>query len=588
MRPASQPGRACCVLAALALAAAPACRREPARPSSSQTPQLRRLAADLGTVAQRTLDGDTRPSVRLTPGQARRLSLDLPEGGVLTLALAAGGATPASFARLTVSARGRVLLEARRHPRPWPRWHTLTVDLPPGRPLEIDLAAEFVDRAGALLPASESANSYLDVAAPRVLAKRPAGPRRVLVWVSLDTVRADRLSLYQNARATTPHLGRRAANWTVFEQAVSCSAWTLPAMVSQFTSRLPGFHGVVGARLARRDIDETLFERLAASGFTVLGVSANRFLTARFNLAAGFDTLSLTRGRADDVNRLALQALDDWPGGDLALFVHYMDPHLPYDPPPPWDTHFAAEADQLGGWPALSGSAAARGHDARLRARYDSELAWTDDRIEALLGALERRGLLHDALIVLSADHGEELDDRGGFGHGHTLHDELVHVPLALGLPGRAGRRIAPAVSLLDLAPTVLELLGVKAPATFQGRSLMPLLDGRGWSAQPAIAETSRDPLRRRQALLRDGGLKYVATVSADGASPVALADERLYDLEQDPGERAPQHDHPRQAELRRRLLAYVEAARAHAARPRPAALDNHDREELRALGYVE
>lgn len=555
-----------------------ACRDTPA------APPLRRL--DLGgPLEARTLDGDTRPAVRLHPGDTRVVELDLPRGGVLSLAVAAGGEALDAFAHLTLSVGGRVVLDTRRRPRPWPRWRSLRAELPAGRPLRLTFEVSVLGADGLPVTSPGGPAAYLDVSAPRVHAAGRERPARTLVWVSLDTVRADHLSLYGYARPTTPHLARRAADWVVFERAVAASSWTLPSMTSLFTARLPAFHGVADARNARRSDQTTLFEQLARSGFSVLGVSANRFVSARFNLAAGFDTLSFTPGDAAEVNRLALRALDDWPGGDRALFVHYMDPHVPYTPPAEFARRFGIDAGQGSGWPPAPGTSAAAHRVAELRARYDAELAYTDACVDTLLRALETRGWLRDAVVVLSADHGEELGERGGWGHGHTLHRELLEVPLALRAPGLAARRVATPVSLVDVAPTVAELLGVDRPATFLGHSLVALLHGGAAQTTSIVAETRRDPQHRHQVALRVGGLSYLALLPGQGGAP---RDERVFDLARDPHELTPLVTHPALADLRRRLLSYAQGARSQGLAPETAALDAADHKALRALGYVE
>jgi sulfatase-like protein len=181
---------------------------------------------------------------------------------------------------------------------------------------------------------------------------------------------------------------------------------------------------------------------------------------------------------------MLVQALSEWRGGDLALFAHYMDPHYPYDPPPSYAGLFPNDGADAGG---------GGGSRASVEALYDGELAYTDSQIDLLLKELERRGLLRDAVIVYTADHGEEFLDHGGWRHSRTLYQEMLHVPLAVRLPGVGGRRITEKVSLVDLAPTLLGALGIPAPASCQGRSLLPLVRGERLPAREVFAETERN-----------------------------------------------------------------------------------------------
>ena len=432
--------------------------------------------------------------------------------------------------------------------------------------------------------AGAAASPWIVVASPRIETPRRE-PGRVLVWISQDTVRADHLSAYGYPRATSPRFDRRSPAWVVFDDALATSSWTLPSLGSQFTSRYPLFHGATGARRRRDERYPTLFESLAGAGFTVLGITANDFVSSYFGLADGFDALRFTGGsegpegrqRAEDLNRLALEALAEWRGGDLALFVHYMDPHHPYDPPPPFDAMFPVDAAKDDGH-GSSGRA-------RMEAAYDGEIAYTDAQIDALLEELERRGLLRDAVIVYTADHGEEFLDHGGWKHSRTVYREMLHVPLALRLPGTGGRRVAETVSLIDLAPTVLEALGVAAPASFQGRSMLPLARGERLAAREIYAETGRTTDGSLRLAVQLGSVKYVRTQYNDAGKPPG---EELFDLAADPTEQKSDLDHPEAERLRRYATAYLARGRDEAPKAATAEVPSEVRARLRALGYLD
>ena len=254
-----------------------------------------------------------------------------------------------------------------------------------------------------------------------------------------------------------------------------------------------------------------------------------------------------------------------------------MDPHHPYAPPPPFDQLFPVDAEKAAG--------RGNGTRARLEAAYDGEIAYTDTQIDALLEELERRQLLRDAVIVYTADHGEEFLDHGGWKHSRTLYREMLHVPLALRLPGTGGRRIAETVSLIDLAPTVLEALGVTAPASFQGRSLLPLARGERLPAREIYAETERTTDGAPRLAVQLGSVKYVRTLYPGAAKPTG---EELYDLAADPGEQKSDLGHPEVERLRRYATAYLTRGRDEAPKATTVDVPPEVRARLRALGYVD
>jgi arylsulfatase A-like enzyme len=349
------------------------------------------------------------------------------------------------------------------------------------------------------------------------------------------------------------------------------------------TSRYPSFHGAT-THLRRADPRfPTLFEALSAEGFAVVGVTGNPFVSETHGLARGFDSLVYSGLRADVISRLALRAAEQWGGGDLALFVHYMDPHSSYQPPPPFDTRFGERyAGIVDGYNYVSAAKtdADREH---VRALYDGEIAYTDQEIAALLDELDKRGLRERAVIAYTADHGEELFERGAWGHAHTLHEELIHVPFALRVPGKTPARIQQPVSLIDLAPTLLEALAVRRPSSFQGRSLLPLLGGGTLEPTPLFSETARTE-KSHQVAIRDGRFKYAARFGVAGGAHT-LEREELFDLDADPGERQP---------LARDLTPFRNAVEAFLKRgieagaaTTEAPLSAEEQEQLRALGYV-
>lgn len=536
-------------------------------PTPAHAPErLTRLLPALGAPEFVTLDADTRPAIRLGPGEKKWCAFTAGPGSRLAFSIGMLPGGPRSgVVEFQVRVDGRELLRDK-VPASRVRWWNRSV------PIETtgEARVEF------------EANQALALAAPRVIPARTRRPR-VLIWISQDTLRADHLESYGYGRDTAPNFERLAKAWTFFEQGVAAASWTLPSLASQLTSRYPSFHGATNHLLAADERFPTLFQTLATQGFAVAGVTGNPFVSAGHGLARGFDSLVYTGLRADVVSRLAEHCAEQWGGGDLALFVHYMDPHSPYYPPPPFDQRFGVKySGRVDGYNYQSAARtdADREH---VRALYDGEIAYTDGEIAGLLEALAAKQVMAGAVLAYTADHGEELFERGAWGHAHTLYEELIHVPFALRVPGAAGRRVAEPVSLVDLAPTLLDAFGIAAPASYQGRSLLALVRGGTLPPVSLFSETARNTVQH-QVAVRDGRWKYVA-VFKEGGAVRRLEREQLFDLEADPQEKSPVGRDL--IPFRGEVEAFLARSRTAGAEHRVAPLRPEDEERLRALGYV-
>jgi arylsulfatase A-like enzyme len=553
---------------------------------------VRRLTDDLRAPVFWLMEGQQQRAALLAPGESRALDVAVPAGSRLRFSLATmKGGPPRGSVEFEVRGDGRLLQTFRLPTRRSTAWTNLSLPLGEPPPRRLEFVSRRADGGGAPVAASEKhPGRWLAVGAPRLLAPVAPAERRILIWISIDTLRADHLGFYGYGRPTSPVLDRLARESVVFDDAVAPASWTLPSLTSQFTSRYPSQHG---ARLETFKADASqvsIFEVLARSGFSVLGVSANAFVSPKFDTAGGFDTLWETRGDAAAVTQLALDALGHWDGGHLALFVHYMDPHAYYQPPAPFGALFESaykgpiDGRNFEGMRADDSSALR--HVVGL---YDGEIAFADREVGRLLEALAGRGLLERALVVLTADHGEEFRDHGGFTHSRTLYQEMLHVPLVLRLPGVAPRRVAAPVSLVDVAPTLLESLGLAVPASFVGRSLLPLARGGTLPERGLIAETEHTLDGTLRLALRRGRTKYVLATSREpGPGTPKVLREELYDLDADPAERRPIQGAPSLPALRQELLAYLVATRGAARAPVPSELTAEDRERLKALGYLQ
>jgi choline-sulfatase len=431
------------------------------------------------------------------------------------------------------------------------------------------------------------------------LSCRPAAERRPDVIVYLvDTLRADHLGCYGYPRETSPRIDAFAAESVLFEDAVAQSAWTRPAVTSLLTGLDPRSHGVQERLDALPMSFHTLPETLRREGYQTAAFVSSAVITAKFGFHQGFDTfrqrvketIEPARPTSEWVNEETLRWLEQRdPDRPFFLFLHTLDPHMPYQPPEPFRRRLAPGADPRAGLlervvALRDGLRPSTARDREeISALYDAEIAANDAAFGRLVAALRARGLYDSLLLVFVSDHGEELLEHGGWEHGATLYQELVHVPLLLKLPGGAGagRRIGETVRQIDVLPTVLDVLGVKVPPDTQGRSLLPLLQAPSRRPPAAFSSLDLDGRRIESVILRNR--KLIHTLAHD-RRPAGL---ELYDLASDPGERRNlAADDPATV----RGLSWLLEQRARAGTPEKAPqvpLDPELEEQLRALGYL-
>lgn len=404
-----------------------------------------------------------------------------------------------------------------------------------------------------------------------VLACAPQRPRPNVLLVTLDTVRADHLGCYGDASAETPAIDALARAGTLFTRAYSPVPLTLPAHATLFTGLEPPAHGLVDNGMTSGDLGAPMLaERLRAAGYDT-GAFVSAFVLNRvFGLSRGFahyddgpaeeaELEGLFRRVAPGEERVdaALAWLDRPRQGPFFLWLHLYDAHAPHVAPGRFAQRYAARP-------------------------YAGEVAYLDAQVRRLLDVLEARGLTRDTLVVVTADHGEGLGEHGEWTHGFLLHDATLHVPLILRWPGRlpVGRHDERPVALADVAPTVLDLLGLAPNAQRHGRRLFNGEATTGW--ERVLWAQSDYPARQygwgALRCVRRGDWKYV-----DGPRP------ELFDLRHDPRELLDlARREPRRVEDLRRLVGRMEDGLRQA---RPAAAlrepDAETRARLQALGYV-
>jgi arylsulfatase A-like enzyme len=400
---------------------------------------------------------------------------------------------------------------------------------------------------------------------PEILAPSPPDDRPNVVVVLLDTLRADRLSCYGHPLETSPRMDRWAAESAVrFANVVAPAPWTLPAHASLFTGLDALRHGFNFWGTAPPSL-EMIAEILRRNGYTTAAITGGGILHPVFGFAQGFDTFDYWGEPGSDkevgwVFAAARRWLDAHRERRFFLFVHSYEMHAPHrrrqpyfdelaraagDPPPSFDlalhTHpwqdlvapgdfFVVDRPGAGGWTADLSAAEL----ATVGLMYDSAVATVDDEVGRLLDHLRSLGLSGRTLVIVTSDHGEALGEDGHAGHAY-LEDYNLMVPLIMELPGAsaAGVVIDTQVRLIDLMPTVLDVVGIEPRASLDGRSLLPLVHDpstefphRAW----AYAASSNQGLAMRV----DNRLKYRFP---DPAWAELAHREALYDLEADPGE---------------------------------------------------
>lgn len=430
---------------------------------------------------------------------------------------------------------------------------------------------------------------------PAMLRLGPLYPcvRCNLIVISIDTLRADHVGCYGYPRPTTPNVDEFSRDAVVFRTTIAPAPVTLASHTSLFTSLLPSQHGancLSGAPLLPRFV--TLTEILKASGYRTASFNGGGQLAAEFGLARGFEeywsvdpSLDVGAQTFRPVVRKAMTWLDRLTDARFFLFLHTYEVHHPYSPQPDYLRRF--ETAYNGSLPSsISKDLLTRINGGAIRLSpvdaqhiintYDAEIRSMDDAFGDLIAYLKRRRLYDETVIVFTSDHGEEFGEHGAMGwHAHTLYDELLRVPLIVKLAGsrNAGTVVEPQVRTIDIAPTLLDVLGLPPNEQFTGRSLVGRIRGHADDELPAVSQQE----------------------TADSVRPMSIRMRRwklnrgeLFDLLADPEERRPVKGG--YEEIRRSLEAIAAQliASRSVATSVPVEISNPTREQLRALGYVQ
>lgn len=398
----------------------------------------------------------------------------------------------------------------------------------------------------------------------RTIARRtPAGP---IVLISIDTLRADHLPVYGYTKVRTPNIDALAREGVLFEHAWSHAPQTLPAHTSILSGQLPFEHGVrdnVGFTVKRGQW--FIQGALKSQGWPTGGFVSAYVIRAATGINQGFDVYdsqmppvsserAIGQVQRDGGQTLAaamkwLDTLDSTK--PFFLFVHFYEPHKPYEPPPRYASY----------------------------APYDGEIAYADELVGRLLDRLKSGGVYQRAMIVLLADHGEGLGDHGEQEHGLFLYQETTHIPLIIKLPGsHPARRVAAPVQQIDVAPTILDFAGTPRQPQLHGRSLRPLLEGTGTIPEVPIYS---EALYSRYHF----GWSELYGLTDSRYHFIRAPRDELYDLQRDPHESASIAGG--RPQVRQAMRGVLDSIISNTPISAPGSVDEQDRQRLAALGYV-
>jgi arylsulfatase A-like enzyme len=511
---------------------------------------------------------DLRPSKLARIGEAVTINAALPPGAI-QLRFSVGSlsnliSSGTIHVDIELNGTNRRMIEFEREANSG-GWQDISVDLPDMPEVSTDCIMTFRYDSSELA----GVDSLVAWGSPRIIATAATRQYRPnIVLISLDTLRADHMSLHGYSRPTTPFLETFAAeNAVVFENAVTQAPWTLPSHASLFTGLNAFRHGTNHENGVASD-HQLLAEILRESGYNTLAITAGGYLHPRYGFAQGFDTYRW-QSRSDPRQELesgvdaVLELIYSQEASPFFLFFHTYEIHPPFFPRAPHAEAFlgrplpanlksaTTKSDRPGPEVGFRGQRSmylvfeddlgtseekVDGDQADIPiALYDSGIAYADEQIQRLFQGLEDRGLLQESLVVVTSDHGEALGEHGLSGHP-LLYDDNLMVPLVIAYPDRsyAGRRVQEQVRLIDVLPTLLETLKIVQPTAIDGRSLTEIFHSSESRLRPADAWSYAASNNYGLALRRDNRIKMIYN---DSAWQPSAGNAEMYDLEADPGE---------------------------------------------------
>lgn len=421
------------------------------------------------------------------------------------------------------------------------RWERIDLSRWRGKRVEVRFQTRHVDKS---VPAEgEYAWWAMKVGKQLSLPRKTASAKDPNVLVlCIDALRADHLGCYGYERATSDNLDAFAERALFFDNAISPCSWTLPATASLFTGLQPNTHGVLGnTRNYLVDSITTLAEFLTVQGITTAAFTANELVCAAINFDQGFEKfVEVHDACAERMNDDLIAWMESCGSNQFFAYVHYMEPHSPYSAPGRFRQHFNpdyVETRDFSGalperWRLGHVEEAFTDEEAQhLVDLYDSEIYYWDYEFKRLLQALDSLSIADRTVIVVTSDHGEEFFDHEGLGHGITLYQEVVHVPLIIFDPRmKKGKRISDYVNNASLFSTISDRLGLQTPGFVQIDSLFPLerLDSKFEAIFSSTERNQAENMERWASVVKPPYKRITGMLGAG---------EMLFNLEEDPRE---------------------------------------------------
>jgi len=437
---------------------------------------------------------------------------------------------------------------------------------------------------------------------PESQTKPDPAPRPNFVLIVIDTLRADHLSFAGDRKNVLPAFGRLWSESIYFPNARSTSSWTLPATASLFVSQVPSQHGATAWASPLGKEHTTVVETLREAGYRTGGWSANHLIREERGFSRGFDSFELVThpqwkfgtppqspyafALAQDLTAKALAWLEETAAasGDDPFFIylHFMEPHTPYLCPPGAGDACRSAAMDLNRHLASTFWNFDSEQASLINKFYDGDIRRMDSGLDHFYTAFEEVGFLENTWLIVTADHGEMLGEHDLYIHGNALYEETLRIPLFIRPPNPRKTSSTTPVSLIDIAPTILDVAGIEPPAAFEGRSLRPALEGRRLDPRPIVAELL--PLRGKAGK----HYRHILSVTSGSTKLVLGIDGTLerFDLSEDPSEGVPLP--AEMSDLEAYLsqagveFRHLEGLSKEVAEPSLEAL-----EHLKALGYV-
>lgn len=399
-----------------------------------------------------------------------------------------------------------------------------------------------------------------------------------IVFITLDTTRADRLGCYGSKNVKTPHMDSMAENGVLFETCISSSPLTLPSHCSMMTGQYPTFHGVrVNGNTALSKQHHTLAELLAGDGYQCGAFIAAFVLDGRWGLNQGFhhydDHFDLKKYKKLDLGGVqrpgneivdaAVKWLDTQKEKPFFAWIHLYDPHTPYEPPEPYRSQY---------------------NNGKMSGLYDGEVAYTDEHVGRVLDWLKQNNLDENTIVVVMGDHGEGLGDHGEATHGFYIYDYAVHVPFLIKTPFNdlKGHKVNGPVRTIDIYPTLLDMAGIEVPKENQGKSLLPFMfDEELPTGIYAYSESMTPNLQY--------GWSPLHSLRGEQYKFIEAPRPELYDLTRDPKELSNLANRRSVIvkNMSTRLTKIMKDSSEGAPEPEAADLDSDTLKRLATLGYI-